>query len=372
MTADKAPEMSRSSRKERGAASVEAAISMLLIIPAFLYALFLDDLLRYAGDLQEAVTSTPWDFIGQDYTPKKKTRGLLHEPGSAPVGGATKVQRQARLMFCDHESSGDSYDQGQDCGAQDHHAGKALSGHICWLNPGARQVTCDPVQPEVGLLKDNRFQQYHGEFSAHGGLYDCHAKSVVENYLMPKSFLQEFSQVKLSKKNWKSEGSDYHANSIKGASDTAYYLEEQHFSLVTDSWAVNSPPSPSGTKDALAMRPDDKNPKPKRGKFELFDRVDHVYRRDPVYPALDASAKLFRTGAVSQQLLSGSGTDDPLVPAVSLQKVQDGPPTQNIREEGRTRKYFATPWKDWSRDAHEKTGQARGKYYLGCKTPEGC
>ena len=30
--------------QQRGAASVEAAISMLIIIPAFMYALFLDDL----------------------------------------------------------------------------------------------------------------------------------------------------------------------------------------------------------------------------------------------------------------------------------------------------------------------------------------
>jgi hypothetical protein len=337
---------------------------MLLIVPAFLYALFLDDLLRYAGDLQEAVTSTPWDFIGQDYT-LQEPRGLDHQPGSAPVGGGTRVQRHARQMFCDHESSGDSYDRGKDCDAQDHHEGKALSGHICWLNPGAHQVTCDPVQKDVGLLKDKQFQQYHATFSTAGGLYDCHAKSIVENYLLPKSFLQEFSKVELSKKNWKSSGTNYHANAIEGASDTAYYLEEQHFSLVTDSWAVNSKPDNAGTKDALAVRPDDK-------KGLLFERVKHVYERDPVFPAFKAAEALFRAETVSQGLLASYKPDDPLTPSVSLQKVQDGAPTQRIREENRSRKYFATPWKDWSRDAHEKTGKNRGKYYLGCKTPEGC
>ncbi len=350
--------------RERGAASVEAALSMLLIIPVFMYALFLDDLLRYAGDLQEAVTSTPWDFIGQDYT-RHGTRGMEEAPGTAPPGGKTRVQRQARLMFCDHESSGDSYDQGQDCGAQDHHEGKALSGHICWLNSGAQQVTCNPVRQEVGLLEDSRFQKYQAEFSKEGGLYECHAQSIVENYLLPKRFLQEFSQVELTKKNWKSEGTDYHANATRGDDATAYYLEKQHFSLVTDSWALNSEPQETGTRDTLAVRPD-----AKRGR--LFDRVKHVYTQDPVFPAFETAIALFRAAAVEQQLLAPGEPDDPRVPSVSLQESNAPAPEQAISEEGHSRRYFATPWKDWSRDSHERAGLSRGAYYMGCRTPEGC
>jgi hypothetical protein len=351
--------------RARGAASVEAAISMLLIVPVFLYALFLDDLLRYAGDLQEAVTSTPWDFTGQDYT-RTGTRGLGKVEGSAPPGGQTAVQWQARLMFCDHESSGDSYEKGQDCGAQDHHAGKALSGHVCWLNAGARQVTCEPVQTDVGLLKEGQFRQYQAVFGTAGGMYECHARSVVENYLMPKSFLQRFSKVDLAKKNWKSQGSDYHENATQGTDETAYFLEAQHFSLVTDPWALNGDLKAPNPGDTLAVRPGDK-----RG--ELYERVNHVYTRSPAFAALAAADALFRTAASEQELLApGAKPDDPLDPNVSLQKTRSVPPTQAIQEEKRSVHYFATPWKDWSRDAYEKTAHKRGAYYLGCKNPEAC
>jgi hypothetical protein len=71
-------------------------------------------------------------------------------------------------------------------------------------------------------------------------------------------------------------------------------------------------------------------------------------------------------------MLPGEQIDDPLEPSVSLQESRAEAPAQRIKEERRNRKYFATPWKDWSRDAHEKTGQNRGRYYMGCKNAEGC
>ncbi|HEY0093945.1 MAG TPA: hypothetical protein VGB96_06455, partial [Archangium sp.] len=68
----------RSRRVARGAAAVEMALSMLVFVPIFLYALFLDDLLRYSLDAQEAALSTVWDFTVQDYS-----RPLPESPSSS-------------------------------------------------------------------------------------------------------------------------------------------------------------------------------------------------------------------------------------------------------------------------------------------------
>ncbi|WNG40254.1 hypothetical protein F0U60_46020 [Archangium minus] len=365
--------------RQRGAASVEAAISMLIIIPAFMYALFLDDLLRYAGDLQEAVVSTPWDFAGQNYT-QPGSRGLgSHKPKSEPNGGMTLTQHQARLMYCDHESSGDSYDGNadyvNDCDSEDHHKGKALSGHVCWLNDGAKQVTCDPVKPQVGLLGANLYQNYMNEFSKAGGLYECYGREVVENYLLPKSFLQEFAGNQgLSKENWNNNGSSIHDNAQEGDVDTAYYLAEQHFAVLMDSWAVNETPDKTEgegeEKLTLEVAPGTKS-------GHLYDRVNHVYSGNTGHKVFSPLVTTFIAQASSKLLspkvitdVEGDTLDNPSKPNVSLTKVGTSPPEQEIEQDEDSAKYYSTPWKDWASNPYEKTHGKRGKYYMGCKTAQ--
>jgi hypothetical protein len=358
---------------QRGAASVEAAISMLIIIPAFMYSLFLDDLLRYAADLQEAVVSTPWDFSGQNFT-QPGSRGLgSYRPKSEPYGGETLVQNQARLMFCDHESSGDTYsaDADQDCNSQDHHVGKALSGHVCWLNKNAEQITCEPVQTNIGALGDPVYSAYKGRFGNTGGLYECYGKEVVENYLLPKSFLQEFAgDTKMTKKNWKAAGTDIHGNAEKGDNDTAYYLEQQRFAVLTDPWAVNEIPSADGNEKEsqldLAVAPGTKS-------GPLYDRVNLVYQRNLLYAPMAGSVGNFMMTA-GQKLLSPGALalgDSPLTPNVSLTKAGTRPPEQSIRQDKSTASYYSTPWQDWNSDPYKATNSARGKYYMGCNAANG-
>jgi hypothetical protein len=349
--------MRRAFQKPRGAASVEAAISMIIIIPIFTYALFMDDLLRYAGDLQEAVVSTPWDFTIQDYT-RPGELGLTEDSGgtSEPVGGATLVQRNARRMFCDHESSGDSYNQAQDCDSENHHDGKALSGHVCWLNDNAHQVTCEPVRTNVGDLTDPTFRQYKSRFGNTGGLYECHGRTVVENYLMPKSFLQEFSKEDLSKENWKKKGSSYHGNAQAGDNDTAYYLEQVNFALITDPWALNDRnlQVPAGTKSG-----------------QVWERANVAYRNNLGYAPAVAASAAFLASAVSEGLLGVGAFDNPATPNISFPSA--GSPTVNVTQDTGSRGYFATPWRtSGTRGPYEDTYDARGDYYMGCTSEEGC
>ncbi|MDC0711808.1 hypothetical protein POL68_25285 [Stigmatella sp. ncwal1] len=342
--------MRRTFRKQRGAASVEAAVSMIVIIPVFMYALFLDDLLRYAADVQETVTSTPWDFTNQNYA--HSGEGGNAQDGTK--GGLASVQHNARLMYCDHESSGDSYDHSTDCDGENHH--NALSGHVCWLNGNAEQVTC-ALDSSVGALKDSGFKTYKDAFSKEGGLYQCHAKAIVENYLMPETFLQKFSKVDLSNENWKGKGG-IHDNAQKGDGTTAYYLDRQQFALVTDTMALT-----------YAEGGGDLDVKPEDYEGDVYDRVKNVYDdNDAVQQGLDA-AETFGEN-LNQDLLDSAPYGDLKQPKVST------PPRksvkQSITEDKGSTDYFATPWNDGAGDRHRKTGEARGNNYMGCKTAEGC
>ncbi|WP_245768492.1 hypothetical protein [Stigmatella aurantiaca] len=318
---------------------------MIIIIPIFMYALFLDDLLRYAADVTEAVTSTPWDFTGQDYMKgEEKSSG---------------VQGMARLMFCDHESSGDSYNQGQDCDATDHHDERAFVGHVCWLNDEgkAEQVTCKQVDTSVGNLGVGVYDQYRQQFGPQGGLYSCYAKAVVENYLLPKSFLQEFSNVDLSKENWKGKG-DIHGNAKAGTDDTAYFLAQQDFAIVTDTLALNDKTA------SVKVSPDQKS-------GEMYDRVAKVYTGNQGFRLAQVEYQTFRRQLDAANILLPGVGDDALTPNVALPEA--GEYTQKIEnDQGGSNDFFATPWRDGAGDRHQKTANARGNYYMGCQNPESC
>lgn len=343
--------MRRSFKKQRGAASVETAISMIVFIPVFMYALFLDDLLRYAADLQEAVTSTPWDFTIQDYNQPGKL-GLANAPGTAPVAGGTAVQKNARLMFCDHESSGDSYNQSTDCDGLNHHVGRALSGHVCWLNDKAEQIACENPRTNVGDFGDSTFGGYKGAFGNTGGLFECHGQEIVENYLMPKTFLQSFSKVDMSKENWKSKGGDIHGNAQAGDDSTAYYLEKVHFSVVADPWALNDRnlAKPAGSTDG-----------------PVWDRVNNVYTGNPAGTIAINLARAYMLETVSQQLLINPTQDDPGTPRISFPS--GAPPSVSVTGDSGSGGYFSAPWRD---SAYQNTYNNRGDNYMGCTSPESC
>ncbi len=361
--------ISRSS--QRGAASVELAICMLVIVPVFLYSLFLDDLLRYSLDAQETALSTVWDFTVQDYTKPLPTSGTT----SSPAGGLSTVQKQARLMFCDHESGKDRYDEMvpttnpdgtsgtnyKDCEDQDHHT--ALAAHVCWINPDAKQVTCDSPDKSVGSIGAGPLHsRYHDSFT-NGGLIRCSARAVVENYLLPKKFLPEFSddkeEVDLTKKKW---SGNVHDNSKQGTTTDAYFIKEQRLAILTDTWALTTPAN---------IRPGTKS-------GEFYDRVNNIYSNptNVGYVEMMAGAALYFSQAaqslISPAYLPMAKGDDPSKPNISIKPhlASMQTPSERIKQETSTRYYFNTEWRDWDQDRNRKTYDKRGPYYMGGKQAE--
>lgn len=355
------------SRRARGAAAVELALSMIVFIPVFMYAIFLDDLLRYSLDVQEATVSTVWDFTVQDYTkPLRKESTVADHPG-----GLSAVQKYARLMYCDHESGKNDYEgmitgsDGNmtytDCEGTDHH--KALVAHVCWINPKAQQVTCDEPDSSAGSIStDPLYGRYQNSFT-NGGLIRCVAKAVVENYLLPEEFLPEFSKKKLTRENWKDKGGNVHSNAKEGDSSNAYYIKEQKLAIITDTWAL--------TRDAKI------EPGTKSGEF--YDRVANVYQNpaNGGYTNVVSKSTDFLTSATEELLSSAVMADGilgdlPARPNVAISPQTGGEPTQEISQEMSKKKYFNTEWKDWDKNTNEKTYNARGNWYLGCKQDQKC
>ena len=77
-------------KKQRGTATVEMAVLMIVLIPTILYTMYLEDLLFFKFDLEETVTSTPWDFSTHDY----------RKNGADDIAGT--VRQAAMQTYWDH------------------------------------------------------------------------------------------------------------------------------------------------------------------------------------------------------------------------------------------------------------------------------
>lgn len=161
--------MRRSSRRNlsrRGAAAVEMAVTMIVLLPLLFYTLFLEDLLAYHLNWQEAIVTSPWDALPIDYAKKDSA--------------ATMAMRYNRVAYCDHTSAHDSFVAATDCDDDKHH--KAMTAHQCWMGEG-KQVTCGR-EADVGADVQSDFAD---EFGA-GGLVHCTARLNVSNWFIINRF----------------------------------------------------------------------------------------------------------------------------------------------------------------------------------------
>lgn len=295
--------MKPSMLRRRGAAAVELAVCMVLLVPLILYTLFLEDLLAYKLESQEPTITAGWDYITNDYMTGRKDIGRLN-----------------RLKFCDHSAAFDSFDPGYDCngvdasgaagedtgigaptnvtggqnggGAQGHH--QAGAAHQCWLVPGADQVRCrvDREGGMVAVSAATAATSYLNSGWNKGGMVTCKAKLGVMNYMLPMKFMEWAGKNDVTNKGRNSAGAGPNANFVdidnatkdstvhadKDNGGNAWVLTEETFAVMADPWALNviddigpelGAPMTSTLKPGTALGQDLYHP--------LLDRSAHYY-----------------------------------------------------------------------------------------------
>ncbi|MDF1561743.1 MAG: hypothetical protein P1V51_01795 [Deltaproteobacteria bacterium] len=359
---------------ERGGAMVEMAISMIVFVPMILYALLLDDLLRYKLNLQETVISAQWDLTARDYE-----KGSNH---------ANSVGAANRLLYCDHSAAYNAYSAGTDCDDETHHL--ALSAHQCWLQGGgsANQVACELTDDSFAADVPMDFLGPSGALigeiqnGAHGGFFTCKAQLSVINDRISSKFMQQFSQHDILEGDDKGAGGlseVHHVNNglqgdAHGVSGGFFQYPPYRTAILTDTWALND----------VA----DQDQENESGNF--FDRVDKAYTGSIIYWGYFGGSIAFLAQAWGNELLMpgyGWFFGDNLFEAdLAVRHGQlkqrygvgsgssSQTPKNNVSEEGQNRKYFVTPWKDGDGDKYENTykNSDRGKWYMGCKDAESC
>ncbi len=239
--------------KQRGAAAVETAILMVVLIPLIMYSAFLGDLLTYRLDQDEAVYSSPWDFAAWDYRHVDQILTSDYDPANEKANSSDTsvtglMNKWNRITYADHSSANNTYsDWNYDANDSAHH--QAATAHECWLAQGGEQINCkiettngrepgeiDPMFSS--LTKGNTIASRHA-----GGMTVCRARLGVQNYFLPQQFMQWWAKNDMAATNnlgqhFASEGDhagDIHAN----AKTDAYKFPEGMFSVLHDSWALN-------------------------------------------------------------------------------------------------------------------------------------
>lgn len=267
-------------RRARGTATVEMAVAMIVIVPITLYTLFLNDLLLYNLDWQEAVVTPAWDAAPLDF-PRL----------SIATEAAARIQSVDRKVFCDHTSAYDSFDKGFDCNDERHH--QAMAAHQCWL-AGGKQITCG-VNETLGVVEPS----YGGRFNR-GGLVSCTARLGVQNYFIPQRFLSWGVNLTRTEKfsggahgnagaattgnSWvfgaqggggsgssEAEGEDGVAEAETDALPPGTTASDDFFAVLHDPWALNH---------LATILPDDGQ----TTGHALYDRVEHYYYSGNVVP----------------------------------------------------------------------------------------
>lgn len=361
---------------------MEMAVCMLVIVPVFLYSLFLFDLLRHMLDSQETSLTTAWDYTVLDY--EKEPESVATEDGGTTTeafSGFEMAQAYSRYMYCDHESGIDSYGPGKGIECSDsreseaHHAD--VVAHACWLNPGGQQVYCTLDAQAVGAYGVTLHQSFMDTFGR-GGLIRCSARLGVQNYLLPETFLPEFSRVKLAKE--KQERDDgVHNNAMgrnpdgtpgHGRGDNVYLLPWEQIAILTDTWALT---------EHANVRPG------VLGREGLHARVVQLYQNEDNqgFSDMSSAAEDLVSQAVSSSILHDGlrldgqtmdhPGDDPRSPSLAIKPHEGGGGVEEeIEQQGSRQGYFSSEWQDWENNNTQRTYEARGNWYLGCARSESC
>jgi len=269
----------RTRRLTRGQAATELAASMLVIVPTFMYIMFLDDLLRAKLDMIEAVATAPWEYARVNF-----------QEGAPGTGTRSAVRRG----WCDHVSSYNSYDTTYDCSEDVHHV--AHSAHQCWMTEGGKQVTCE-VKPEQYKLQGTfTADGVHNDLTK-GGMVRCSARLGVINYFLPQKLFTEFTNEFVTTTENRKAHTDVHDN--YGLAKSAHILlEEQTAGLVVDTWQLHN----IGEKiDSTGSGP-------------LKDRVNKVYQTYAglaAFQGMDFYMNFLSNDLVNMSLLADGMGDNP-------------------------------------------------------------
>lgn len=416
----------KAARRARGGAMVEFVLLNIILIPLFLYAIFLMDAAYLKLDLQETVVSGVWDFSQRNTEPPGGTSGLMppndHDKNNEQEHlTATKAMR---MLYSDHTSA---YDDGAEVsqgngvysdldhirgngdgsaapsvtGHQKHHTGFGAHYSFRFENGPDTQFECG-LSNDMSWNPDPNFQGFGNSGFNAGGQVRCEATGFIYNYIIPETFLQEFSKVKMADKNLKirknTTGKGTHEWQDDGASVTTdNIIAYETAGISFNTWALRN-----GAKNRDSYGPGNYNgqlndadvrvPVPMPSGSDpaanpFFRRVQYLYAANgtavATYAQIMGAAGQLMSKASSNKIMqmqnfpAGATGVNVLPNIMGVHVTARYKPNGNAADvRSQTKpglfggsKFQSTPYSG-ANNTYQSMANARGSYYMGCKNAE--
>ncbi|MDR0965937.1 MAG: hypothetical protein LBM75_05475 [Myxococcales bacterium] len=261
---------------ESGAAVVETALLLLILVPLLFYSAFSGEAGMLLLEMQEQPIASIWDYSTYPYQ-LEKTRGAggwLNETGKQGDSDKELISTFNRFQYADDDSSftnaakfnGGKMDIGIDGGPEYYMTNAFVQSSTCdeksclnhrekWSDPLVNEVVCgvadqtlDGVDGRMvgGFVEGNIPyidvpMAYTGIAflmdKSPGALVVCQQKARLKNYLLPEKFLPEFSSTKLYEKD-RYTGSD---RNVDDRTDYNDIVVRHRIYLLTDTWGLIEP-----------------------------------------------------------------------------------------------------------------------------------
>ncbi len=421
-------------RRARGGAMVEFVLLNIILIPLLLYAIFLMDAAYLKLDLQETVVSGVWDFSQRNTEPPSfKSAGDLDAPQKKTDNDAAEnatAAKGVRQVFADHTSAFDdgadpdqtegynveSYLRGSGDGSpypsvkghKKHHTGFGAQYSFRFEKtddtaeevelPDDTQFKCS-VADDMGWNPEPNMNGFAQSGYNTGGEARCNATAYIYNYIIPETFLQEFSKVELTKMKQRKDTTGKGAHEWQGTGgDLANIVAYETAAVSFNTWALrngaktNDDPNNLGRYNTDVGGADLRVPqagvpvpiaedKPEANPF--FRRVQYIYTMNGTagvtYGQVASAAGNLTSKAMSNKIMAVQtlppGTvSNALLPNMAgvflTARYKKGQPDKNEQDAPGTGKgkFETTPWSNANSD-YQNAGKKRGHFYLGCKNP---
>ncbi|HVG63240.1 MAG TPA: hypothetical protein VNA24_32045 [Hyalangium sp.] len=422
------------SRRARGGAMVEFVLLNIILIPLLLYAIFLMDAAYLKLDLQETVVSGVWDFSQLNTEPPSWGGiGNVDAPQDRDKNNANELQaamRAVRVAYADHTSAfddgtdpsqpgfgdkerlrgnGDGSEHPSPTGHARHHTG--FGAHYSFkFKDGDTQFMCG-LSSDMSWNSDQNMTDFANSGYNAGGEVRCEATGYIYNYIIPETFLQEFSQVELTKMKRRENGGSadgVHTWQGEGGNvNNIVALERAGISFNT--WALRNggkngysetktgeeeedtqkAPKYDGALSSADLRvPGSDLPMPQTEDSAesnpFFRRVQYLYTMNGTaadsYNDIKSGAQDLADQGDSEQVLKvenndpGTTTNDKFPNIIGVHvtaRYKPAKPGQPQETPGLLggEKYLGTPYSGPNSD-YEAAAGARGAFYMGCKSEE--
>lgn len=256
---------------DRGAATTEMALLMIILVPLTLYIFFFGEVGILTLDSQEQIIAALWDHAVYPYNMSKSPKWLLYN--GKKHGEQNQISAHNRLQYADSDSSftnearfqGNFMDMSKDYFSTlafvqpTHCDGDCMNYRHDYEDKKVHEIVCGMEDAGAGKFLEGKIPLSSTEVlrrRSKGGLIICQEKVRLKNYLLMNHFMPEFISTSL----WEGDRYVRGKRVIDNKSDYKDIVIRHRAVILADTWAnIENPDTHQNTNTVSLLKNKESN-----------------------------------------------------------------------------------------------------------------